>query len=183
MLAGCLAPRVDADFVPDGGGVRAPVERFSHDAGTDASRCPDVVLPPASVVDVVFRTAPFGGRFSPRNVGAVWIEDEAGRFVRTLEQWGQIRQRYLVAFLESSDGNVVDAVTGATLRAHERHAASWDLRDAARCPVGGARYRVRLELTDRNGPGASLEVPFELRPGIFRAADTGVFHDVQATTH
>jgi len=39
-----------------------------------------------------------GGWFAPRNVGAIWIEDSSGKFVKTLKVWAAIRSRYLTKF-------------------------------------------------------------------------------------
>jgi len=175
-----MDPRLPADFVPDGGGAGPPVELFRRDAPLPLV-CDDVTPPEATEVTVSVRTSPAGGRFAPRNVGAIWIERPGGVFVRTLAQWGQVRRRYLTAFLAASRGDVVDAVTGATLRSHQVHEVRWDLRDARRCAVGAGSFVLALELTDRNGAGPVLRVPFELARGVRVTAEDAVFHELELT--
>jgi hypothetical protein len=55
--------------------------------------------PPAAaqvgVLTLDFTTVNQRGRYAPQNVGAVWIETDAGMFVKTLERWGQIRANHL----------------------------------------------------------------------------------------
>jgi hypothetical protein len=31
-----------------------------------------------------------GGRYQPRNVGAIWVEDSSGKLVKSLEVWAGI---------------------------------------------------------------------------------------------
>lgn len=186
-VTGCLGPSRDASFVPDGGGVRPPSELFGRDAGAvlgdggGGGGCPDVVAPSVSRATVSVTTLAVGGRYQPRNVGAIWIEDVDGHFVRTLEQWGMRRRRYLTTFLASSAGNLVDAITGATLRSHGTHTLEWDLRDAGRCPVGRGDYRLDVEITDRNSAGAFAFYPFTLPtgPSVLDLMSTTNFHDVR----
>lgn len=108
------------------------------------------------------RTVSGTGRYRPRNVGAIWIEDESGKFVRTLEHWGARRAKWLEAFLESSAGDLTDAITGPTLDAHKVHELTWNLKDAAGCEVNTGRYQLRLEMTDWSGTGVTAAIPFEL---------------------
>ena len=42
------------------------------------------------------------GTYSPRNVGAVWIVDSSGKFVKTLTVWAFIRAIYLQKWYSSS---------------------------------------------------------------------------------
>ena len=82
-------------------------------------------------------------------------------------------------------GDVVDAVTSATLSAHLTHVVTWDLRDAAGLEVSPGEYRVRVEFTERNsnagdGPGEQLALPFVLGEGPVMVAppDQGSFADL-----
>ena len=101
-----------------------------------------------------------GGRYAPRNVGAIWIETAAGSFVKTLEVWAGTRGRYLSRFNSEAGGSRVDAVTSATLRSYSAHHATWDLTDVSGNDVASGDYKVVIEVTDHDGPGKSANVPF-----------------------
>ena len=108
------------------------------------------------------QTAPFGGRYKPKNIGAIWIETSTGTFVKTVERWARIRARFLTRFAASSKNNLVDAVSSATLANHRVHTVTWNLTDVGRKRVPDGAYRLAIELTDRDGPGALVYVPFTL---------------------
>ncbi len=131
----------------------------------DASQfppCQDVTPVPASSVAWTVTTHAFGGRFAPRNVGAIWIEDETGVYVDTLEQWGTTRKKWLKGYLAATEEQYVDAQSGATLLRHETHAGTWDLRSSTGCELAAGAYVLALELTDRSGTGALERLPIEL---------------------
>jgi len=100
-----------------------------------------------------FDTTPVGGNYAPRNVLAVWIEDAAGNFVKTINRWANRRAQHLVAWEQASGGaNVdVDAVSGATRSSHNANVAvSWDLKDSAGQLIPDGIYTIRMEVADRN---------------------------------
>ncbi len=145
--------------------------------------CPEVAPSPLTRATFTVRTTSAGGRYSPRNVGAVWVERADGTFVKTLSRWAARRAGYLTRFQSSSGGNVVDAVTSATLSSHQTHSVEWGLDDVDACPAGQGAYRLVVEMTDRNGTGPTAEFPFELgaAPGSTSFADASNFHDLQLT--
>lgn len=143
-----IATAVDAGLSPDAASVGA-------DAAVGASARP-------TKLTFKVQTAPFGGRYRPKNVGAIWIETSTGTFVKTVERWARIRARFLTRFAASSKNNLVDAVSSATLANHRVHTVTWNLTDVARKRVPDGAYRLAIELTDRDGPGALLYVPFTL---------------------
>jgi hypothetical protein len=104
-----------------------------------------------------------GGRYAPRNVGAIWIETQSNAFVKTLEVWARTRGRYLTRFNSEASGNRVDAVTSATLRQYAMHHATWDLTDVNGSVMPAGDYKILIEVTDHDGTGKSAEVPFSLR--------------------
>lgn len=126
-------------------------------------------------------TAPPGGRYAPRNIGAIWVEREDGTFVKTLARWALTRAMYLRRFEAAYAGDLTDAITSATLEVHQYHEVRWNLsgRDGAR--VGQGRYRLVLELTDKDSRGVALEVPFELAdaPLVIEPAATAQFKDMR----
>lgn len=111
-------------------------------------------------------TTTYGGHYSPREVGAIWITDANGKFVKTLERWGTTRIKNAVHWEKSSGGNVVDAITGATELFPKTHQLSWD------CKVAGAAvpdgdYFLNEEYTEDNSasnaqtPSRFVQVPFK----------------------
>lgn len=101
-----------------------------------------------------------GGRYAPRNVGAIWIETQSSAFVKTLQVWAGTRGRYLTRFNSEAGGSRVDAVTSATLRSYGDHHVTWDLTDVNGKVVPAGDYKVLIEVTDHDGAGKSAEVPF-----------------------
>lgn len=177
LLGGCFQADVPASYIApyDAGPIDPAFLPEPVDAG------PGVGEPDAGSLSFEVMTAAVGGRFAPRNVGAIWIETEQGQFIKTLEVWAQTRARYLRRFQAASGGDTTDAITSATLKKHEPHAVTWNLTDKNRQLVMDGNYRVVLELTDKNGTGASHEVPFTLGMGplLLMPADTAQFKQMQ----
>lgn len=128
----------------------APTDAVSS-AGTavDSATC--------SLSVSVTTTAP-GGRYRPRNVGAIWVADASGGFVKSLDVWGNRRLSHVTAWTAATKaanlaGNKVDAVTAATLSAHRTHQVTWNCRDTRDQIMPDGTYRVYLEVTDSNGSG------------------------------
>ena len=147
-------------------------------ASTDSKRDPDPS--PLSQLHVRVRTSAVGGRYAPRNVGAIWIETASGAFVKTLERWGATRARYLFRWNAASGGNVVDAVTSATLQTHITHDREWNLTDKTTCEIPTGNYRVVVEHTDRDSAGATIEIPFtkDQAAVTLMPTDATNFHDM-----
>jgi hypothetical protein len=105
----------------------------------------------------VTTTAP-GGNYKPRNVGAIWVADSSGAFVKSLEVWGSQRLSHVTAWnaatrAAGAAGNKVDAVTSATLSAHRTHSVTWNCLNYNRQAVPDGMYRVYFEVTDSNSSG------------------------------
>ncbi len=178
MFAGCFQPSTGADEIE--AGTEPPGQLFGADAGTN-STCGTANPTPLSKLHVVVLTAPFGGKYKPRNVGAIWVETAAGAFVKTLERWGKTRSRYITRWTAASAGNVVDAVTSATLSSHVTHDRTWDFTDKSTCKVAAGNYKLKIEHTDYNGPGALIEIPFTTTAGTQSSPDTANFKNVVVT--
>ena len=148
--------------------------------GRKASDCPPDPSP-LERLSLSVRTASGDGRYRPRNVGAFWIEDASGQWVKTLELWGQRRAKWLTRFQAASGGDVVDAVTGPTLSEHEVHELEWDLTAADGCEVENGEYQLRMELTDWSGTGKQYTIPFEkgLTPSELTPADELTFRNIR----
>ena len=86
----------------------------------------------ASRLQLAVTTTPTGGQYAPRNIVAVWIEDQAGTFVKTIDRWANTRKQHLVAWTIAAGANDADAVSGATRLDHATPLAiTWDLTDRA----------------------------------------------------
>jgi hypothetical protein len=117
-------------------------------------------MPASGMLRFTVLTKTLNGRYSPKNIGAIWIERASGEFVKTLELWAATRVRWLARWRAESGSNKVDAMTSATLRSHVMHTASWNLTDASHNAVAPGDYKVVVEMTDHDGNGDSTEVPF-----------------------
>jgi uncharacterized protein (TIGR03382 family) len=103
-----------------------------------------------SPVSVTFTTSPTTHEdYAPRNVVAVWVEDEAGAFVKTLMRYG-----VKAADRSEIDGDP-DVITGATRSGHGALTVTWNLVDWKGNAVDEGTYTIRLELTDHNSSSES----------------------------
>lgn len=152
------------------------------------STAPDSVstgAPPTACASISLTTISYGGHYEPDNVGAVWITDDSGAFVRTLERWGSRRLKHAVAWRASSNGNEVDAITGATEHTHVAHDVVWDCRDAGGAVRDSGAFQVHAEFTEedsaeRDPPGPHRVVPIDLAiPGPVDAPDDAGYRDVR----
>jgi hypothetical protein len=182
-LPGCFPPDVPSDYVRSDGADEPPVDLFRHEGAGTEDACSGGSPGVTSSLRFRVRTSALGGRFAPRNVGAIWVQDGSGAFVKTLEQWGTTRAKWLLAFNAASGGDVVDAITGPTKLSHESHEVTWDLASAAGCTVAAGDYAVWLETTDKSGAGVTLSIPFVLAdPGKdILPEETPTFHDMALT--
>ena len=101
-----------------------------------------------------FETTTTEGRYSPRNVHAVWVEKADGTFIKTLDLWGQRHARQLSEWMgKIADMNAeVQARTGATEEAYGAYTSLWDMKDAEGNEVPDGDYIIRFEMTSDNAP-------------------------------
>jgi len=177
LAAGCFAPGTSADEIESG--TQPPGGLFGADGGTGGN-CANPDPSPLSQLHIRVRTTAVGGRYAPRNVGAIWIETAAGAYVKTVERWGKTRARYLTRWNAASKGDVVDAITSATLSNHITHDRTWNLTDKTMCEVPAGSYKVIVEQTDANTTGKSIELPFtkDMTPASSMPAENTWFHDL-----
>jgi hypothetical protein len=101
------------------------------------------------------------GQYSPKNVGALWIEDGSGKFVKSLEVWGSQRLSNLTAWVNNSGNNKVDAVTSATHSNHGPHSDHWDCSDVNHASVPNGAYQGCVSFAEDDsffGFGAAAHV-------------------------
>ena len=110
-------------------------------------------------------TATTGNEYAPRNVGAIWIADSAGRFVKTLQLWAARRISKLPKWSAATSAagvsrDTTDAVTGATSRTHVVRAPAWDCTDFMKMTVPTGAYQMCVEMNESNGGSQSTCVRF-----------------------
>jgi len=109
-------------------------------------------------LDVSVTTSATGGNYAPRNIVAIWIEDESGNFVKTLLAYAEKRIQHLNTWEKATSAkgsmyNRTDAITGATQSSHGTRTCSWNGTDYNKNLVADGKYYVCMELTDKNATG------------------------------
>lgn len=138
------------------------------DAGTggvDASASSKPMQPSVSSVEFTVTTEPVGGRYRPKNIGAIWVTDDTGSFVRSLEVWARTRRRYLTNYTRARGSTPVDVTATATLSNHRTHTVTWDLTDVSGNTVEPGSYTLFAEVTDKDATGQLLSVDFDTSAG------------------
>jgi hypothetical protein len=80
----------------------------------------------AGTMTLTFTTTSTGG-FSPKHLVAVWVENSSTAFVKTkLKRSSDDNLDHLNLWTMKCGGNVVDAVTGATISAHGTLVVDWN---------------------------------------------------------
>lgn len=128
------------------------------------------------------RTVTANGNFSPRHVLAIWIEDLNG-FVKSRKVMANQRKQYLYTWVSSSNYNVVDAITGATLNSHQTHTVTWDCTDLNGEIVPDGDYVVWAEFTEQHAQGPLFSATFTKGPDtqVLTPPDETYFKDIVIT--
>lgn len=124
-----------------------------------------------------FSTEPVGGRYKPKNIGAVWISDSSGKLVKSLEVWARIRLRYLTKYAGVRGSARPDVTATATLPNHNlAHMVMWDLKDTKGAAVPPGKYTLNAEITDQDATGKNISVEVDTSAGpmtLMPPASTG----------
>ncbi len=99
------------------------------------------------------QTVTYSGRYSPKNVGAIWIQDSSGKFVKSLKVWANAHISSLSTWRTSSGSNKVDAITSATISTHQIHTVTWNCTDTSGAVVNDGTYRIYVEFSETNSVG------------------------------
>jgi hypothetical protein len=112
-------------------------------------------------------TAPQGGKYQPKNIGAIWIQNGSGQFVKSLEVWAKTRRKYLTKYNAAVGGSsaAIDVTASATLSSHKAHHVSWNLTDKSGAAVPTGKYTLWVEVTDADASGKSYSVDFDTSGG------------------
>lgn len=133
----------------------------------------------SGTLSVSVSTKSTGGNYSPKNVMAIWIENNSGKFIKTLLVYGDKRKTHLNVWesstsLAGSTFNSADAVTGATQTNHGLRNCNWDGTDFNRINVPDGDYKLRIELTDKNETGNVASLNFTKGPGPFKQSSSNI---------
>ena len=113
---------------------------------------------------VSFTTVPQAKRWTPKNVGAVWISDPQNRYVRTLEVWAAERVTSLGLYVNKTCRLPdADVVTGATLVDHSipHTKDTWNCKDVMGNVVPDGTYSVFIEVAETETEyGATSTITF-----------------------
>lgn len=128
---------------------------------------------------VTATTSSAGGNYAPKNIVAIWIEDNQGNFVKTLLAYAQTRKTHLNTWEASTTAagspfNTVDAITGATKSSHATRTCTWNGTDVNGTLVADGTYRIRMELTDKNSTGNYSTFTFTKGPDAENQAPANV---------
>ena len=97
-----------------------------------------------------------GGGFAPKNVVAIWIEDNAGVFVKSLLVYANARKKDLTTWYPNSGGNVVNATTGATQSSNTTRTCTWNGTDVSGAVVIDGTYKLCMNIADGQTAFASF---------------------------
>jgi hypothetical protein len=121
--------------------------------------------------------------YAPDNIGAVWIADAGGKFVKSLEVWANRRMSHLNKWVAATSAagqprDTVDAVTAATASKHLTHTSSWNCTASGGAKVPRGTYQLCIEMNESNSASIAYQcVKFDNAGIAFTAmpADAGYF--------
>ena len=127
------------------------------------------------VLSVSVTTSTANGSFAPKNIVAIWIQDSAGKFVKTMMILAGTRKADLTNWVTSTPvGNSVDAATGATQSSHGTRTCTWNATNASKVLVVDGTYTVKMEMTESNGGGKVGTFTFDKGPNGVTLTPTSV---------
>ena len=86
------------------------------------------------------------GSWGSKHVLAVWIQNSANSFIRTkFRYWGNGTDDHLPNWKANSNGNVVDAITGATLSSYATRSLTWDGTGLNGSLLPDGDYKITIE--------------------------------------
>jgi hypothetical protein len=149
---------------------------FAVPPGDRCVGVPPGAMGSAGVLMAEFKTVPLKQNWGPANVGAVWIEDAAQNYVKTLELWAGVRKKSLYKWgKRACQMPEPDVVTRATLATPSEHKVMWTGRDLKGNSVPDGTYKLFIEVTETEsdvGRTAVYDVPKGPMPIVLQPPDT-----------
>jgi len=122
------------------------------------------------------------GAYNPANCVVMWVQNNAGQFVRTFGKWAAEREGELYTWNSANGGNTsvnINGVTSATRTSHGTISSRWNLANASGQRVPNGTYWYYIEMTDRNRQGQvvkghiAIDGTSETRTGIDSSFNSG----------
>lgn len=113
--------------------------------------------------------------YAPNNVGAIWVTDASGAFIRTVAVWSPTYYQFATTWIKQSGGSRVDIIASATRRNHDQTVeVDWDCRDKQLMHVAPGSYRLNVEFTEveKQGPLLSGDSALSFEIGVNASAVT-----------
>jgi len=99
--------------------------------------------------------------YNGKHIIALWIENEAGTFIKTKIKYGDNFLQYLNVWKAKSTSNVVDATTGSTLLSHTNPLTfTWNATNVSGTVVDDGNYKVWIQMSDANSNGPTTSCLF-----------------------
>jgi hypothetical protein len=107
--------------------------------------------------------------YAPSHIEAVWINNGAGKFIKSVGVWANRRISHLPRWIAATTAagvrqNRVDAVTAATQYEYMRQTLVWNCTGVDKQKVPDGPYRVCFELNETNGQSEYDCVDFNKGP-------------------
>lgn len=109
------------------------------------------------------KTTTYGGSYGPRHVFAIWIVDASNQYVTSLKVQAAKYKKKLNKWETYSGGTIPsDAVSGASLTAHQTHTVTWNGKNTLGNLVPDGNYSVYVEFNETNNLSGNpyISVPF-----------------------
>jgi hypothetical protein len=100
------------------------------------------------------------GNYSPKHVVAIWIEKADGTFIKTKLKRANTRVQWLNQWVTKSGQNVVDAITGSTINAHQTENIVWNATNVNAAVVPDGDYKLWIQMAWANANGPTYSIPF-----------------------
>lgn len=175
-------------ILADGQQLRSPGFHTFENKSVTTQPAKAAAWPNGNQFTVSFTIDPQNSPKSHRPYVAVWVEDENGKFLRTIDLWANKKQRkylrdLLTWWIASGSRKVKDptvAITRATRQAGH-YMVTWDGRDAEGNPLTPGKFKIRLEVAFEDGEDHTSNVIVDCTQPTAEAKleTTPNFHDAQ----
>jgi hypothetical protein len=169
LLSGCLV----GDPTPlDPGGD--PADPENPDPADPENPEPET---PTGSLRITATTTTKGGVYAPNNVVAVWVENDQGAIVKTIDRWSSVRTQYLLEWNTAAGAGDVDSVSGASRTSHTTPLTiQWKLKGRDQQVIPDGTYTIRMESTESNATSIAdtNEGTFTFTKGAAPESQTGL---------
>jgi len=135
-------------------------------------------------MEVTVDTETYNGKYAPKNVFAIWIENDAGDYIRTLlvkaKKYKSKLDRWASVSNYGSTG-ILDAVTSASRYNHNVENVSWNLKDQNDQKVSDGIYNVWFEVNETNGISkkTSAKIRIDKNPLVIQTQETSNIKNIE----